>query len=239
MDNHQAPGLPLAPFLPLTITNLALIPIAIPLGPSLQGTSQFLTLLPPGIELWGILYRWAMWGGGWHGQQDVASGLSYEPTMYTCNQLPNLANPFPEHDMTIPGDTISDLGFGNMFSAVPEPFSDYPEMVHYPIADCLLDANHDSTEPEIFSGIMDQRDTSMQFDSQNAQPILDAAPSQQSQVIFWMSPNIPNDFVPAPSLPEYGIRFEEPTIFMAPPFLTTRTHLSTDGFCVATSSRHI
>ncbi|KAF8471037.1 hypothetical protein BDZ91DRAFT_717423 [Kalaharituber pfeilii] len=240
MDNHQAPELLPAGFLPLTFTNRTTIPTAIPLSSSLQGTSQYLIVLPQGIKPWGILYSRTMWEGfetlpdnlrsGWHGQQDFASGLSYEPTMDTCNQLPNLANQFPEHDMIIPGDTISNLGFGNMFSAVPVPSSGYPEMINHPMAEYLLDQNQSSTELEISNTVMDRRDVSMHSDSQNTQFIPNAASviSQQSQTMLWMSPSIPNDFVPAPSLPELGIRFEEPATFMAPPLLDhQRAHLNT------------
>ncbi|KAF8471046.1 hypothetical protein BDZ91DRAFT_717463 [Kalaharituber pfeilii] len=230
MENHLAPEQLSVGFLPLTVTNLTMTPTAIPLGPSLQGTSQFLIVFPPGIEPRGILYS----------QQDIAEGLSYEPIVYTHNQPLTLADQFPEHDMLIPGDTISNPVFDNLFSAAPEPCSSYPEVVDHPIAECFLDENRNSTEPEWFSLFMGQRDAGAHFDGQNTQPTLNAAAaaSQQAEGIFWMSPNIPHDFVPAPSFPEDGIRFEEPAMFAASSLAgSQRTHLCSYGSSIATPSR--
>ncbi|KAF8471050.1 hypothetical protein BDZ91DRAFT_717486 [Kalaharituber pfeilii] len=91
-------------------------------------------------------------------------------------------------------------------------------MVNHPMGEWFLDESQQSTE-ETFSSIIDQRDASTHFDNQTAQliPNAAAAASQQSELMFWMSPNIPHNFVPAPSLPEYGVRFEEPATLSAPP----------------------
>ncbi|KAF8475129.1 hypothetical protein BDZ91DRAFT_712529 [Kalaharituber pfeilii] len=242
MENHLAPEQLPVGFLPLTVTNLTMTPTAIPLGPSLQGTSQFLIVFPPGIEPRGILYSRSMGGrenlsDNLLSQQDMAEGLSYEPIVYTHNQPPTLAH---QYDMIFPGDTISNPVFDNLFSAAPEPSSNYPEVLNHPIAECFLDENRNSTEPEWSSLFMGQRDAGTHFDGQNTQPTLNAAAaaSQQAEGIFWMSPNIPHDFVPAPSFPEDGIRFEEPAMFAASSLADSqRTHLCSYGSSIATPSR--
>ncbi|KAF8471039.1 hypothetical protein BDZ91DRAFT_760749 [Kalaharituber pfeilii] len=103
---------------------------------------------------------------------------------------------------------------------VPAPSSHYPQMVNSPMPECLPDANQDSFES----------DGSASFDIQNPQPILNAAAaaSQQSQVMSWMSPNVPHNFVPAPSLPEYAIRFE-PATFAPPPLRESHRSLKLDA----------
>ncbi|KAF8475127.1 hypothetical protein BDZ91DRAFT_789380 [Kalaharituber pfeilii] len=208
---------------PLTVTNPTFIfPTAIALGPSIQGASQFLICIPPGFEPRGIVCSRTTLGGP-ETLSDTVPGIlggqhSYAQNRYTCacNQLPVLVNDlFPGYEMIVTGDTIYESVFDGLFSAVPAPSNNYPEMVNYPMSECLLDENQSSPALETFNRIIDQRDDHIHFDGQNAPPIPHAAPlaSPQSSGILWMSPNIPNDFVPAPSFPENGIRFEEPTIF--------------------------
>ncbi|KAF8471054.1 hypothetical protein BDZ91DRAFT_791224 [Kalaharituber pfeilii] len=211
--------------LPLTFTNATLMfTTSIPLGPSMQGASQFLIFLPPGIEPWGIICR-TVPGDPETLLDNLPAGLEDQQFhvrdihTWNCNQAPPLVNTsFPEYDPITTSNTIDNSVSNHVSSAVPAPWSNYLQIVNHPMGECLPYGNRDSTE-EIFSGIMDQRDMGMHFNSQNAQltPNAVAAASQPSELIFWMSPNIPHNFVPAPSLPEYDIRFEEPVTLTAPP----------------------
>ncbi|KAF8471029.1 hypothetical protein BDZ91DRAFT_791195 [Kalaharituber pfeilii] len=191
---------------------------AIALDPGLQRANQFLILLPPGIEPRRILYSRTVSEGhetfsdnpssGSHHQQEFARAL---PNMYICSQLPIQDSQFPGLDTLVTDVSISNTIFDNIHSAVPPPCITCPQVIN----DLIEYSLHESQESsEIFSSTMDHKDDLTHFHSQNAQSVLNAAAaaSQQPQVMCWMSPNIPNDFVPAPSCPEYEIRFEEPTI---------------------------
>ncbi|KAF8475117.1 hypothetical protein BDZ91DRAFT_789366 [Kalaharituber pfeilii] len=234
--------------LPVTIINPSFMsPMAITLGPNMQGTNQFLIFLPQGIELRGILCGWSASIGFETSSDNLSGGLEdqhlYARNAYYSNgnQPPVLNNhPFHEYDTIVIGDTTYDPVPNDVFSAVPGPCNNNQEMANDPTVECLLDDNPNTTG-EILSGIVDQRDANTHFASQNDLSILNAesAASQKSQVTFWMTPNIPDNFVPAPPPPEFGIRFEEAANFTAPLHVNAqRTEFSTYGSCVATSSRH-
>ncbi|KAF8471051.1 hypothetical protein BDZ91DRAFT_791222 [Kalaharituber pfeilii] len=214
--------------LPLTVTNtMFMTPTAISLSPSMQRASQFLIFLPPGIGLRGILVSRTISGGVESFLDNVPATLEDQQSdvqnIYTCNCNQPLAlvnDPFPHYDKLITSDTIDGSIFDGVSSAIPPPSGSHPQILNS-MGECLLKENQKSTE-ELLSGIIEPRDPGTTFDNQNAQPISNAAvsASQQSQVMFWMSPDIPHDFVPAPSLPDYGIRFEEPVIFATSPPVT-------------------
>ncbi|KAF8475114.1 hypothetical protein BDZ91DRAFT_789363 [Kalaharituber pfeilii] len=238
-----------ATFWPLTVANPTFVaPTAIALGPSMQGESQFFVLLPPGIELRGILCSRTVTGIPETSSNNLPGTLGVQQAhvenvyTYNCNQPPAAVNdPFPGYDTIFNSNGIYDSVFNNVFPVVPAPGSHYLQMVNSPMPECLLNENQNGIE-EMASSMIDQSVPSTFFDSQNPQHILNAtaAASQQSERIFWVSPNLPHNFVPAPSLPEYDIKFDESTIF-APPLLADdglTASLSTYGSCVATSSRH-
>ncbi|KAF8471040.1 hypothetical protein BDZ91DRAFT_760750 [Kalaharituber pfeilii] len=190
---------------------------AISLVPSTQGASQFLIALPPGFEPRGILCSRTVTGSPETSSNNqlgrAGDQQSHAENAYAYN------DPFPEYDAVIASGGIFDSVFNDVFPVVPAPSSHYPEMVNHPIPQYLLDENQNGIE-EIVSSMIDQSIPNTFFDSQNPQPTLNAAAaaSQQSEIILWMSPIVPHNFVPAPSLPEYDIRFEESAIF-APPLL--------------------
>ncbi|KAF8475111.1 hypothetical protein BDZ91DRAFT_712447 [Kalaharituber pfeilii] len=248
MRNYK-PGLELlsTPVLPLTVTNPTVTtPTAISLGTSIQGGSQFLISFPPGVEPQGILCSWTVTRSPESSLNILPGGAEVQQSFmenvytYNCNQLPASGNdPFPGYDTIINSNGIYDSVFNDVFPVVPAPSSHYPPMVNYPMPEYLPDANQNSIG-EIVSGIINQRDASAHFNSQNSHPIPNAAAaaSQQSQVMSWMSPIVPHNYVPAPSPPEYAIRFE-PAIFAPPPlFDSQRTNLSAYESCMATSSRY-
>ncbi|KAF8471052.1 hypothetical protein BDZ91DRAFT_846724 [Kalaharituber pfeilii] len=198
-----------------------MIPISLPLDRSMQRARQFLIFLPPGIEPWEILFSRSVSSDPEPFFDNLPARLeaqqSHVQNMYTCNYNQPLLfvnNLIPEYDPIATGHRIDDA----VSHSVSALWSNYPQIINNPPGECLPDGNQNSIK-EIFSGIMDQRDAGMHFDSQNVQspPNAAAAASQQSELMFWMPPNIPHDFVPAPSLPEYDIRFAEPATLVAPP----------------------
>ncbi|KAF8471080.1 hypothetical protein BDZ91DRAFT_791272 [Kalaharituber pfeilii] len=214
-----------AEFLPLAVPDpTPIIPTAITLDSTEQQTS--LIVLPPGVDLLGIICRRTMSAGTktisdsllhWH---DVHLGSTRNAlyfTPHTCipnlNQLPTPLCHNPEHATNITSNTIHHSVLNEMFSAVPAPYNNYPQIVHDydPMAEGAMDENQGS----------DLQNIGMHLDRQDAPSLLNVAISQlkERQVIFWMPPQVPHDFVAAPMLPGYDIKFEEPAIFADPAVL--------------------
>ncbi|KAF8471042.1 hypothetical protein BDZ91DRAFT_791205 [Kalaharituber pfeilii] len=198
MQNCE-PGLELlsTAVLPLTVTDPTVTtPTAISLGQSMQGARQFLILLPPGVEPQGILCSRTVMESSVTSSNNLPGGVevpqphAQNVNTYNCNQLPALVNdPFPGYGTIITSDRNHDSDFNNLSPAVPDPSSHYLEMVNYAMHECLPDVNQNGIE-DIVSSMMDQSNLSTHFDSQNPQPIFNAAAaaSQQSEIILWMSP---------------------------------------------------
>ncbi|KAF8471055.1 hypothetical protein BDZ91DRAFT_846725 [Kalaharituber pfeilii] len=236
---------------------------AIALGQSPQGESQFLILLPPGIELRGVLYRWTMVTRlsptqlvghetfsdylNAPGPQESTSGISHVANTDSFNQHPIAVNQFTEHDTIIASNTIANPVFANPLPALPAGRHNVnyiysPTTNGYNI-DWMRDGSQDSAAAEgLFSGTMGQGNMGTHMGWQDAEPIFNTGTpvgSQQPLHKFQTPPAIPQDMSFALEFPGYGIRSEEPAISAAPAFVNAQmSHLGTYGSCVATGSRH-
>ncbi|KAF8471049.1 hypothetical protein BDZ91DRAFT_791220 [Kalaharituber pfeilii] len=179
-------------------------PLVIDLGPSTQGASRSLIVLPSGVQLLVIVIRQNVSGGPEtfsdslpNVQEDQSRFLAVPP--YALNTYTGNA-----------GNAIYDSVFIYVSSAVPAPYSNHSQIVNDPMVEYSSDESQEIGE--VFNNIVDQGDMDMRESQQAVQHIPNAVP-QQPQNICWQAPNVPHDFVPAPEQPEYTITFQEPVTF--------------------------
>ncbi|KAF8471061.1 hypothetical protein BDZ91DRAFT_760765 [Kalaharituber pfeilii] len=95
----------------------------------------------------------------------------------------------------------------------------------------VLNENQESDEG-VFSGIIDQGHVGTQLDWHASRFTLDSGTvpgSQRPQEMFWAPSDVPQDFIPAPPLPEYNVRFQAPVTLPAPALVDRRKLKRNEG----------
>ncbi|KAF8471056.1 hypothetical protein BDZ91DRAFT_791230 [Kalaharituber pfeilii] len=178
------------------------------LGPSMEGASRFLIVLPSGVQLLVIVIRQNVSGDHETFSDSVPNELEDQ------RQFPRAPPYAPDTYTGNAGNAIYDSVFIYASSAVPVRYSNYSQIANDSMAEYSLGGGQEINE--VFNSIIDQGEMDMRESRQAVQRIPNTPP-QQSQKVFWQVPNVPHDFVPTPAQPEYTITFQECATLAAPP----------------------